>query len=176
MQSFHVPREGVLYPNKQLNRGSRSSCSDISRTMYSFSLMRAETRLVFMLVWIYLFFGTTWTHCLGVQVGFRSGAIPENRPQTTLTAGWCAVCATGAECSWPQSSAPVLPAPPGSSWWGPWLHRHWSGSSPLGREKGATAVLRMEEKRKPNGASSVEMKPAVMTWARGEHFLLRNIN
>lgn len=58
--------------------------------------------------------------------------IPGSRPQTALNAEWYAGGATGAECSGPRSSEPGRPAPPGSSWWGPWLHMRWSGSSLLG--------------------------------------------
>lgn len=65
-------------------------------------------------VWMYLELVqlrlTAWT-----LRGFRSGVIPESRPQLALNAGQCAGGATGEECSWPRSSAPGLPAPPGSS-------------------------------------------------------------
>lgn len=59
--------------------------------------------------------GINWTHCLDVQGGLRSGEVPESRPQRGRSAATFAGGATGAACSWPRSSEPGLPAPPGSS-------------------------------------------------------------
>lgn len=64
---------------------------------------------------VYLLQGHTEIVCLDVQGGFRSGVIPESRPQMVQSAGRCGVCATGGECFWSQSSEPELPALPGSS-------------------------------------------------------------